>query len=83
MQEQCRFCFHILNSLQEIIEHYDNLHKINIENSPTFESYVGIISREPTQFFMEQCDYCNGPPFTDPKLKVRHYLARHLKLFFY
>ena len=80
MQEQCCFCSRALNYLQEIIKHYDNLHKINVENSPTLESYVDVISREPSQFFMEQCQYCNGSPFTDPKVKARHYLARHLKL---
>ena len=80
MQEQFHFCSHVLNSLQKIIEHYGNLHKVNVENSPMFESYVDVISKEPSQFFMEQCKYCNDPPFTDPKVKARYYVARHLKL---
>ena len=33
-----------------------------------------------SSFFMEQCKYCNGPQFTDPKIKARHYLVRQLKL---
>lgn len=69
-----------MNSLQKIIEHYHKLHKINVENSPTFERYIGVIDGQPSKFFMEQREYCNGSLFTDPTVKARHYLARHLNL---
>ena len=69
-----------MNSLQKIIEHYHKLHKINVENSPTFERYIGVIDGQSSKFFMEQREYCNGSLFTDPTVKARHYLARHLNL---
>ena len=40
MQKLCHFCSRILNSLREIIEHYDNLHKINVENSPRLRAML-------------------------------------------
>ena len=47
MQQSCRFCTRSLNSLQDVIEHYNDAHRINKENSPTFESEIDVISKDP------------------------------------
>ena len=80
MQQSCRFCTRSLNSLQDLIEHYNDAHGINKENSPTFESYINIISKGPKQAIFEYCEYCSNPPFFDAKLKAEHYLRKHVKL---
>ena len=80
MQQSCRFCTRSLNSLQDVIEHYNDLHEINKENCPMFESYVDVISKDPSQFIFEYCEYCSNPPFFDAKLNAEHYLRKHVKL---
>ena len=66
-------------STQDIISHYNDVHGTNKENSPTFESYIDVISRD-QMFVVEYCEYCNSTLFFDLKLKAEHYLRKHLKL---
>ena len=80
MQQSCRFCTRSLNSLQDVIEHYNDAHEINKENCPTFESYVDVISKDPNQVIFEYCEYCSNPPFFDAKRNAEHYLRKHVKL---
>ena len=75
----CRFCNRTLDSTQDIISHYNDVHSIKKENSPTFENYIDAISRD-QMFVVESCEYCNSPPFFNLKLKAKHYLCKHLKL---
>ena len=82
MQQSCRFCTWILNSLQDVIQHYNDVNIINKENSPTFESYIDVISKDPNQTIFEYCEYCSNPPSFDAKLKAEHYLRKHLKLLY-
>ena len=55
MQQRCRFCSQSLNSVQEVLNHYNDNHDINKDNSPTFESYIEAISRDAPQMFVECC----------------------------
>ena len=48
-QQRSRFCTQALNSVQRISEHYNDVHGINKENSPMFESYTDVISKDPSQ----------------------------------
>ena len=80
MQQSCRFCTRSLNSLQDLIEHLNDSHGVNKENSPNFESYVDIISRGPKQVILKYCEQCSNSPFFDAKLKAEHYLYKHVKL---
>ena len=66
-QQHCRFFYRSFQNSQDIISHYNDVYSINKDNSPTFESYIDAISRDPGKFFVEQCEYCTKPPFFDPK----------------
>ena len=59
-QQRCRFCTQTLNSVQSIIEHYNDVHRFNKENSPMFKSYIDVISRDPSQAIFKYCKYCQG-----------------------
>ena len=82
MPQGCRFCTQNLNAVQDIIRHYNDVRGINKDNFPTLESYFDVISKDPTKFFVEHCEYCTGSPFFDLNLKAEHYLRRHLKLLY-
>ena len=62
-EQQCRFCPQKLQTFNEVRNHYDKVHGITEENSPTFQSYINIISRDSVQMFVEYCEYCSSPPF--------------------
>ena len=79
-KQHCRFCSRFFWNLHDIISHYNDVHGINKDSSPTFKSYIDAISRDLGEFFVEQCEYCTRPPFFDPRAKAEHYLRRHLKL---
>ena len=80
MQQNCRFCTRTLNSLQDVMEHYNDAHRINKENSPTLESFLVALSKDPNQASFEYCEYCSNPLLFDAKLKTEHYLHKHVKL---
>ena len=80
MQQCCRFCSRSLNSVQEVLDYYNDDHGFNKDNSSTFESYLDAISRDAPQMFVEYCEYCNRPPFFDLRVKAEHYLRKHSKL---
>ena len=80
MQQNCRFCTRSLNSLQDVMGHYNDAHRINKENSPTLESYLVVLSKDPNQASFEYCEYCSNPLLFDAKLKAEHYLRKHIKL---
>lgn len=56
MEQQCRFCSQHLRSIQEVLDHYNENHEINKENSLTIESYVDAIARDSPQMFVEFCE---------------------------
>ena len=56
MQQNCRFCTRSLNSLQDVMEHYNDAHRINKENSPTLESFLVVLSKDPNQASFEYCE---------------------------
>ena len=62
MQQRCRFCCRYLNSVQEVLDHFNDNHRINKDNSQTPKSYIDVISRDAPQMFVEYCEYCNSPP---------------------
>ena len=72
--KRCRICTRTLDSTQDNISHYNDVHSISKENSPTFESYIDAISRE-QMLVVEYCKYCNSSPFFDLKLKAEHYFG--------
>ena len=63
MQQCCRFCTRSFNSLEDVIEHYNDAHGINKENSPTFENYIDVINKDPNQAISEYCEYSSVSPF--------------------
>ena len=56
MEQQCRFCSQHLRSIQEVLDHYNENHEINKENSLTIESYLDAIARDSPQMFVEFCE---------------------------
>ena len=80
MQQGCHFCTQNLKSVQDIIRHYNDVHGFNKDKSPTFESYIDVISKDPTKFFVEHYKYCTEPPLFDLNFKAEHCLCKHLKL---
>ena len=36
MQQRCRFCTHSMNSVQEVLDHYNGNHGINKKRMPNF-----------------------------------------------
>ena len=80
MQQRRRFCSLSLNSVQEVLDHYNDNHGINKDNSPTFERHIDAISKDTPQMFVGYCEYCNSPPFFDLRVKAEHYFRKHLKL---
>ena len=80
MQASCHFCTQSFNCLQDVIKHYNDAQGINKENSPTFESYIDLISKYPKQATFEYYEYCSNPSVFDAKLKAEHYLRKHVKL---
>ena len=79
MQQSYLFYTSSLNSMQDVIEHYNDAHGINKENNPLFESCIDVISKELNQAIFKYCEYCSNPPFFDAKLKVEHYLHKRVK----
>ena len=79
MVENCGFCSRSLNSIPEFIDHYSNSHKTTKDNSPVFKSYVDLLTKPSSQFFMAGCEYC-GKIIFDAKQKAKRYLRKHLKL---
>ena len=77
MQQRCRFCSRSLNSVQEVLDYYNDYHGFNKDNSSTFESYIDAIRRDAPQMFVEYCEYCNRPPLFDLRVKAEHYLRKH------
>ena len=49
MQQGFPFCTRSLDSLQDVIKHYNDAHGVNKENIPTFESYIDVKSKDPYQ----------------------------------
>lgn len=85
MQQGCRFCTQNLNSVQDITRHYNDVHGIKKDNSPqpptpTSESYIDVISKDPREFFVENCEYWTGPPFLISILNRNIIHASPLKL---
>ena len=79
MVEKCGFCSHTLTSILEFIDHYANSYNTTKDNSPVFESYVDLLTKPSSEFFMEGCEYCSKTLF-DGKLKAKHFFRKHLKL---
>ena len=79
MVEKCGSCSRSRTSIPELIDHYANSHNTTKGNSPVFESYVDVLTKPSSEFFMEECEYC-GKTFFDGKLKAKHFLRKHLKL---
>ena len=79
MQQSYRFYISSLNSMQDVTEHYNDAHGINKENSPLFERYIDVISKELNQAIFKYCEYCSNAPFLDAKLKAEHYLHKRVK----
>ena len=79
MIEKYGFCSRTLTSFPELIDHYANSHNTTKDNSPVFESYVDLLTKPSSEFFMEECEYC-GKTFFDGKLKAKHFLRKLLKL---
>ena len=83
MNQQCRFCFRSLKSVEDVVDHYKESHGIKTDNSLTFEKYVDAITRHsyhPRQMFVDFCKFCMNPPLFDLKEKAKHYLQEHLRL---
>ena len=79
MVQKCGFCSCTLTSILELIDHYANSHNATKDNSPVFESYVDLLTKTSSEFFMEESEYCDKT-FFDGKLKSKHFLRKHLKL---
>ena len=79
MVEKCGFCSRSLTSILKLIDHYANSHNTTKGNSPVFESYVDLLIKPSSEFFMEESEYCCKTIF-DGKLKAEHFLMKHLKL---
>ena len=79
MVEKCGFCSRTLTSILELIDHYANSYNTTKDNSPVFQSYVDLLTKPSSEFFMEECEYC-GKTFFDGKLKAKQFLRKYLKL---
>ena len=79
-EQQSRFCPQNLQTFAEVQNRYNTTPGIKEDNSPTFQSYINVISRVSQQMFVGYCEYCKSPPFFDLEVKARHYLRQNLKL---
>ena len=59
MSEKCNFFSRVVSSEDDIVNHYEQEHKITRENSPTFKSYIDSLRGDSLEFFVEKCNYCN------------------------
>ena len=81
MQQGCHFCTQNLKSVEDIIRHYNDVHGFNKDNSPTFESYIDVISKDPTKLFVEHYKYCTEPPLFDLNFKAEHLFMQAFEAF--
>ena len=79
MSEKCNFCSRVLSSEDDIVNHYEQEHKITRENSTTFESYIDSLLIDPLEFFVEKYNYYDEF-FFDVRSRSIHILKNHLKM---
>ena len=79
MSEKCNFCSRVLSSEDDIVNHYEQEHKITRENSPAFESYIDSLRSDPLDFFVKKCNYCDEF-FFDARSRSIHIFKNRLKI---